>query len=261
MGSKAFESPLISHVRMRALFRALVEARVLGERASKGRGAVGGWPQNFEACWVATAIDLRPGDLTSVPRGWWLLEHVRALGIRATAQAATAAEVRYALRALETEKAAARKVAPLDRMLGAAGMAIGAKVRGSQEVVVGYMASDDLTTSEWKRLLGVAVEGELPLVIVATPGKVDVSDIVKRMGAKTVPVIPVDAGDVVAIYRVAQETLVRARADGGVAIVECVDCGVDPVELMGSQLIKKKICTEKWVAGVEVQFRAALAKA
>jgi hypothetical protein len=261
MGSKAFESPLISNVRMRALYRALVETRVLGERASKGRGAIGGWPRNLEACWVATAIDLKPGDLTSLARGWWLLEHVRALGERATAQAATTSEVRYAVRALVTEKAAPSKVAPLDRLLGAVGMALAAKSRDEHEVAVGYLANDDLTPAEWKRLLSVAAEGELPLILVATPGKTDVSDFVKRTGLKSVPVIPVDAGDMVAIYRVMQETLVRARADGGVAVIECVDCGADPVKLMASQLVKKQICTEKWISGVEVQSRAASARA
>ena len=74
MGSKAFESPLISHARMRGLYRALVESRVLGRK--------GGWPKHFEACWVATALDLRDGDLTSDAQAAWLTNYVRALGAR-----------------------------------------------------------------------------------------------------------------------------------------------------------------------------------
>ena len=66
--------------------------------------------------------------------------------------------------------------------------------------------------------------------------------------------IPVDAGDVVAIYRVAQETIVRARAGGGAAVIEGVACGTDAVKLMGAQLVRKRICTEAWVQGVETHL-------
>jgi hypothetical protein len=245
---------------MRALYRGLLETRVLSEYASKPRGAIGGCPLNFEACWAATAIDLKPGDLTSMPRAGWLVDYVRRVGARKTAGASTAPDVRRTLKILAAEKSRAAGPETLDRLLCAVGMAQALKAAGAQGVAMAYAAADDLTTAEWKRLLTVAMQGELPLVIVATPGPRDVSDIVQRMGATaSVPVIPVDAGDAVAIYRVTQETLVRARADGGVAVIECVDCGVDPVALMGSQLVKKKICTEKWVAGVELGFRKKLA--
>jgi hypothetical protein len=242
MGSKAFESPLIPHARMRALYRGLVEARAL----------TGGKLRKFEACWVAPAIDLKPGDLVSTQANAGLLDYIRALGGREAARAASRSDI------AKIDKTPASRLPPIDRLLCAVGMAM---ATAKPSVVVAFTAADDLTPAEWKRLLTAAVPGELPLVIVATPGGSDLSDIVKRMGAKTIPVIPVDAGDVVAIYRVMQETLVRARADGGVVVVECIDCKVDPVKLMGAQLVKKKICTEKWVAGVESSFRKLLQKA
>ena len=242
MGSKAFESPLISHARMRALYRALVESRALGGRRSP-------WTKNFEACWVATAIDLKGGDFTSAAGGGWLLDYVRRVGARDTAKAGSSIEVRRGLKDAAAEKTTG--ISAIDRMLCAVGMAIAAKA--TLGVVMAYVGVDELTPAEWKRLLTVANEGDLPLIITALPGKTDVSAIAKRVGP--MPVIPVDAGDVVALYRVAQETIVRARADGGVAVIECVACGVDPVKLMGAQLVKKKICTAKWVAGVEPAFR------
>ena len=78
MGSKAFESPLIGHARMRALYRALVEARGLG----RGRAAGLAWPRGFEACLAGTAIDLKDGDLVSAGAGTWLIDHVRRVGAR-----------------------------------------------------------------------------------------------------------------------------------------------------------------------------------
>jgi len=256
MGSKAFESPLISHVRMRAMYRALVETRLLAQRAGRGSGMAKG----MEACWVGTAIDLRDGDLVSVAGGAWLPEYVRAVGTRDNARAASRAEAAAAMRAFA--EGAVSKASGLERMLVACGMARAVKAAGHAAAVAAYVGAGELSAAEWKRALTVAMEGELPLMIVATPAKgaVEVSDVVRRMGVKTIPVIPVDAGDAVAIYRVTQETLVRARADGGVAVIECVDCRTDPVQLLAAQLVKKKICTERWVSGVEPAFRATLAK-
>ena len=260
MGSKAFESPLISHARMRAMFRALVETRLLSERAAKTRNAVHLLPRRFEACWVGPIIDLKPGDLTSLPRATWLADHIRAVGARPTANAASLPEARKALKAFAAEKATQPIIAPIDRMLCSVGMAQALKSVAAQTVVTTYVGSADLTAAEWKHFLSVAALGELPLIVVATPAAkpVDVSAVVKRMGTNTIPVVPVDAADAIALYRVAQETLVRARADGGVAIIECIDCGSDPITILGTQLIQKKICTERWVAAVEPAFQATL---
>ena len=262
MGSKAFESPLISHARMRAMFRALVETRLLSERAAKTRNAIHLLPRGLEACWVGPVIDLKPGDLTSLPRATWLADHIRAVGSRETASAASLSEVRKALKAFAAERSIRLTRPPLDRMLLSAGMAIALKSAAPKAVVTTYVGAADLGRAEWAHFLSAAAEGDLPLIVVATPGPkpVDISDVVKRMGVNTIPVVPVDAADAVALYRVAQETLVRARADGGIAIIECIDCGSDPIAILGAQLIKKKICTERWVAAVEPAFRTTLTK-
>jgi len=262
MGSKAFESPLISHARMRAMFRALVETRLLSARAAKTRSAVHLIPYGLEGCWVGPLIDLKPGDLTSLPRATWLADHIRSIGARETANSASLGEVRQALKSFTAEKSTRTNLAPIDRLLCSAGMAMALKPSAEKSVAVAYAGAADLTPSEWKHLLTVASEGALPLIAVITPDAkpVDISSIVKRMGVNTIPVIPVDAADAVALYRVAQETLVRARADGGIAVIECIDCGADPIAILGAQLVRKKICTARWVANVEPAFRATLAK-
>ncbi len=258
MGSKAFENPLIPHARMRQLYRALVEARVLGEGSTRRKSVAGSWPRNLEACWVATAIDLKPGDLTSVDGSRWLLDHVRSLGQRA-GQAASRGEM---TRALEAKGSAAPRALPgLDRALCAAGMAQALKVSNAG-IAVCHLTAGELSAADWKRLLAVAGQGDLPLIVVIVPASgaqaaVDVPAIAKKLSVN-VPVIPVDAGDVVALYRVAQETAVRARSDGGLAVIEGIACGTDPVALLGRQLIQKKICTERWVSAVEPGVRRVL---
>ncbi len=247
MGSKAFESPLISHARMRGLYRALVETRALGKG---GRG----WPEGMEASWVGTALDLKEGDLTNDGPAGWLTDYVRAVGGRRDARAATRTEVKKTRKSAAAADSAKFVGSAADRMLCAVGQAMALKAAG-QGVVVAYVGLDEMKSADWKRVMAAGA-GELPLIVVATPdgGK-------GRLDGLQVPVIPVDAGDVVAIYRVAQESIGRARADGRAAVIECVACEVDPVKLMGAQLVKKKICTERWVRGVEASFHRLAASA
>ena len=83
MKPKPFENPLIpSRPHARPLPRpGRNRGFVLGER--------GGLRENLEACWVATAIDLGENDLTSDSDAGWLTSHIRALGQRKEARAAT----------------------------------------------------------------------------------------------------------------------------------------------------------------------------
>jgi len=252
MGSKAFESPLISHARMRAMYRALVETRVLSERASRAAK----FAKGLEACRVATAIDLKPGDLTSEDGGTALIQHVLRVGAREAARAATSADIKKTLRELAVEKTAtAFAGTAVERLLCAAGQAIALKALGGKGVVVAYASQDELKAAEWKRLFTIAA-AELPLILVSMPPRGSLKvDLEKAARGTTIPVIPVDAGDVVALYRVAQESFGRARAGGGAAVIECVAMGVDPVSSMRSQLVKKGICTEAWAGGVDAGFR------
>ena len=263
MGSKAFESPLISHARMRAMYRALVETRALSERA--GRGPAGKLARGLEACWAGTAIDLKSGDLTNQNAGSALIEHVLRVGRRSGANAATAADVKKTMRAIAEERTSvAGTVTEPERLLCAVGQSMALQASGAKNVVVAYVEKGALKPADWKRIFAVA-KPDLPLIVVCLPqgqrSAVDLDKAAKTAAANknSVPVIPVDAGDVVALYRVTQESIGRARAEGGVALIECVAMGVDPVELMGTQLVKKRICTEAGLAGVASSFRRLLA--
>lgn len=257
MGSKAFESPLIRHVRMRALYRALVEMRGLA-RERKDRAFRG-----VEACWVGTAIDLKAGDLTNVAgtaHEASMLEHVRGVGGRTSAEPIKGLELRRTLRRLDSAKTEAFPGNAAERMLCAVGEAMALQAAGTQGLVVAYVGRGSLSAAEWRRLLALMSQEGLPLIVMTLPEDTSAGDLeviahkAARKPQHAVPVIPVDAGDVVAIYRVAQETMIRARTGGGAAVIEGLACGTDAVKLMGSQLVRKGICTAAWVAGVETHL-------
>ena len=84
----------------------------------------------------------------------------------------------------------------------------------------------------------------------------------RGVSAKTarwgVPGIPVDAGDAVALYRAAQESLGRTRGGDGPVLLECVEfrvkgksgsLPVDPLIQMKKFLLGRKVCTAAWLKG------------
>jgi TPP-dependent pyruvate/acetoin dehydrogenase alpha subunit len=261
MGSKAYESPLISHTRMRAMYRALVEVRGLADRA-KTRSMRG-----IEACWVGTAIDLKEGDLTSDSGGAHeslLLEHVRSAGQRESASALKASELKRALPRLKEPMQEQFPGSSCERVLCAIGAGMALKAAGAHGVAIAYVGLSELTPAEWKRVLTLMGQAGLPLVLMVLPSnkRVDLETLATKVSVSSgtpVPVIPVDAGDAVAIYRVAQETIVRARAGGGAAVILGVECGTNGVKLLGSQLVGKGICTERWVNAAENKLQSLLA--
>jgi TPP-dependent pyruvate/acetoin dehydrogenase alpha subunit len=98
-------------------------------------------------------------------------------------------------------------------------------------------------------------------------GVVELSGKTTRWG---VPGIPVDAGDAVALYRVAQESLGRTRGGDGPVLIECVDyraegkaktATADPLVSMKEFLLTRKVGTETWLksAGDRVQRGIAAA--
>ena len=276
MGSKAFESPLISHERMRAMYRALVETRALvgKRRALKGN----------EACWTGAAIDLREGDLVidrGAPGEALLLDHVRAVGAREGAAAPAAAELHRIAKHLAAAKADRFPGSAVERLLCAAGAAMALKAATSESntdaeastVALAFAGAGELSAAEWCRVLAIAGQAGLPLVLVVVPESAsrdtaaeaapDLEKIARKAAPSldaALPVIPVDASDTVALYRVAQETVLRARAGDGASVIEAVGCGTDAVELLGRQLVRKQICTERWVAAVRTQVEQRLAR-
>jgi TPP-dependent pyruvate/acetoin dehydrogenase alpha subunit len=80
----------------------------------------------------------------------------------------------------------------------------------------------------------------------------------------------VDAGDAVALYRVAQESLGRTRGGDGPVLIECIEfrmrgkgggSPVDPVAQMKKHLIGRKVCTKVWLEGAGEGLRRRIAAA
>ncbi len=148
-----------------------------------------------------------------------------------------------------------------ERLRLAMGAALSFKTLGQANVVVAYVRHGEVGKGVWRKMLGLAGALELPVIFVILPVvKGEKTDGTANLSARTaqwgVPGIPVDAGDAVALYRVAQESLGRTRGGDGPVLIECVAYGadgergsapVDPLVQMKQFLLGRKVCTEAWL--------------
>ena len=147
----------------------------------------------------------------------------------------------------------------------ATGTALGNKMAGNNKVAVAFLEGGAATLAECRDALAVASANKLPVLFVI---QADSNRKLDRMLAELeemVPVITVDAHDVVAVYRVGQETIARAR-EGGPALIVCVPYSRDNVPgaavvNMERYLTGKKLFRNRWkdqaIAEFKEEMRAA----
>ena len=71
-----------------------------------------------------------------------------------------------------------------------------------------------------------------------------------------VPGITVDGNDVVAVYRVAEESVRRAREGHGPTLIDCkIDPARDPLAFMEDYLKKRDMWSDKWHAKVVQELK------
>ena len=211
------ENPLVPNAVLLRLYELM---RTM--RAARGRTAR--TPRGEEAVRASALLSLEPGDLIS--------------------DTGPGLEVHGGPRRLATVGVGA------DRLLAALGAANALRVQGARRLVLAYVAVDELSATAWRRVLGLAGGAELPVIFVVLPGSE-----AKRQGRLSdraqgwgVPGMPVDAADAVALYRVVQESVLRARGGDGPALLECVrwrpagqETRVDAIEAMRRLLILRGV--------------------
>jgi TPP-dependent pyruvate/acetoin dehydrogenase alpha subunit len=261
------ENPLIPNARLREIYRAMMQARVLGKALPKAKR---GKTRGLEAALVSAAAALGPCDLVSDAlaggvvdflRGTALSEVLRrgkaarpgksGTGVRGGAECGAAGRLPGAADTAERiwmalGAAAALKAGAQAKGEATAEGAADANTGRQAGVAVVYALAGELTAELWKKALRFAAEQELPVVFVALAAArgVKAGGVSALAQGCGVPAIAVDADDAVAIYRVAQESIGHARMGGGAALMECV-----PFALEGAA--GKVRVTEDAIAGLE----------
>jgi 2-oxoisovalerate dehydrogenase E1 component alpha subunit len=223
----------------------MLQCRILDKRVrelSKSSGKTA-QPSVREATAVGAAIDLRREDwlapsqndllgklLKGVPLASIFSElHQHESGKGTGTTAATATESRQDHSPFHLIPSAANPAAQLNLASGVA-LALQAKKTGS--IVMVFCGDTSDSSQRWQEALTFAGKHCLPLVVVvhsegsakatsAKKGKTFLS-LLSEGHACELPVIPVDAEDVVAIYRVAFESIHKARHGGGPTVIQAI---------------------------------------
>lgn len=278
------ENPLVPNEKLRQMYRAMAEARVLAEYIQKPQRRVKGrrrleLTRGQEACRVSTAIDLGPGDLVSDTQATVGMDLLA--GVKIDSLLKRAAEFRSGKKAPGARRGGfSGRMLPWiddaeDQLRMAMGAALSFKTLQRANVVVAYVRHGEIGRAVWRRMLGLASQLELQIIFVVLPAaKGEKIRGATSLSAKSagwgVPGIPVDAGDAVALYRVAQESLGRTRGGDGPVLIECLELQmrgkngslpVDPLVQMKKFLLGRKLCTRAWLNSAGDLLRRRIAAA
>ena len=120
----------------------------------------------------------------------------------------------------------------------AAGIAMGARMRGRDLVAMAWIGDGATSTGAFHEGLNFAAVQKIPLVVVAEDNKyaystpiskqMAIDRIDQRAAAYGIPHEMVDGNDVLAVYDVARRMVDRARAGGGASLI-----GIDTMRMQG----------------------------
>lgn len=278
------ENPLVPNVKLRQIYTAMVETRLLDEHIAKLQRKAKARHRLYltsgqEAARVTMAVGLKSGDLISDVQMnatmdflsgvklHMLLRHIAAVVSGTKDRTTIVAKGAAAPRQLPWIDNADN---PVDRLKGAIGAALALKMAGQANVVVAYVEQAEIGKKDWKQILSLAARLNLPIIFVVL-SVVDArnaeANICAKAHAAGVPGIPVDANDAVALYRVAQESLGRSRGGDGPVLIECVSLDAagqraketdDSIVRMKEFLIGRKVCDEAWANHAGDAFRKSM---
>jgi len=289
---------------LRTLYSVMLKTRLLEEQvlALLRAGRIPGVPVPIlggEATEVGACIGLQPDDSLATPRPKLATQVVRDTPLKRIFAQLFNFEKKYLAAHSDSEAPALRVVPQTATIEGqfniAAGVALAYRRQERPDVVI-TMADDGLAAlGFWHEAASIAASQRLPIVFVvensaqAHPDAANVfrstEDLRDRAEAYGFPGITVDGNDVVAVWRVTQESIHRARSGAGPTLIECrtwrwhaeadQDSAArgatpkllkarkehDPLHHMEHYMKKRSLWKQAWKDNLVAEYRAALVEA
>jgi len=142
----------------------------------------------------------------------------------------------------------------------AAGMAFACKQLGKSLITL-CVARADHDPDSWRDAVSFCSRRKIPIVfVIAQHSDPEQSNLNLRTQAqKYLPAITVDGNDVVAVYRVAEESTRRARQEWGPSFIECkLQTGKDPLAFMEGYLRQRNLWSDAWREELERDLRRGI---
>ncbi len=258
--------------RLRRLYATMLRCRMVSERCSSVFGAGAAAAPGYEAVEVGACIHLREEDLVS-PTSSLINGNI--------SKGATVADLFAMLKtsassATENRDNAgsfsALKLSPQEQIQASTMVALSHKLSRKPIVnmaIVGSTAnkseqasSEHASANFWESSVQFAGSRKLGIVYLICTAADSNPDLRGRALTFQVPGITVDGNDVVAVYRVAEESVRRAREGHGPTLIDCkIDPARDPLAFMEDYLKKRDMWSEKWHVKVVQELKKEIEKA
>jgi TPP-dependent pyruvate/acetoin dehydrogenase alpha subunit len=266
--------------KLRELYSTMLQCRMLVERrlallASSNKAPRDEPDARREAVLVGAATHALPGDSIAVAHSSSLVRHIRRTPL-ASAVVHLLAEGAERTDAAESSSAGEKGHGSPAQLSMIQGMTLAHKAAGSSTLVLVFPGEDPAALAFHYDALALAARHRLPLVCLVETGP-SFEWTAERQNAQSgsashFPEIAVDGCDVVAVFRVAQEAVRRARSGHGPSLIHCVmpesfksrqprpaaEPNCDPLELMKTYLRRKGLWSDEWQQKVRDDFSSEL---
>ena len=247
---------LISDNKLQQLYSMMLRCRILDSHARNLNGGQS-W-KGKEAAVVGAAIDLKPEDAIVFPSNATVAGFLKGVPLKSIFQSHE-----HSLKGAEkTRKAIA---GPDAQAALATGIAYASSARNKGRITLAFLLKNPEGSEAGREALRFAGQHRVPIIYVYSGNQVDPT----QAYAYGLPVIPVDGSDVVAVYRVAYECMIRARERGGASVIACSigptngssAKGQDPLRNMEKYLSAKGLFAEERKQSTIRAFEEAIGKA
>jgi TPP-dependent pyruvate/acetoin dehydrogenase alpha subunit len=269
---------LIDDAKLKQLYATMVQCRLLTEHGRRLRRSKSLFDasQGQEAIAVGCAIDLRPQDTIAVASHDSIVSLVKGVALSDVV-------ARMYGRPSTADWTAQNIIGPSSRtapgqseLYAAAGkVALASKREENGNVVVAFSSAAATASKSWRQALKIAARRSLPIIFVVennpwagAQSKNGSGNLSLKTQTDGLTRITVDGNDVVAVYRVAYESLERVRRGGGAVLIEAkpyrqhgqvlLNGDRDPLTHMEQYLTAKKLFTARWKNGIAREFSREL---
>jgi acetoin:2,6-dichlorophenolindophenol oxidoreductase subunit alpha len=270
---------LIDDAKLKQLYATMLQCRLLTEHGLRRSKTLFHASLGQEAIAAGCAIDLRPQDTVAVASHDSIVSLAKGVALRDVVARMYGRPSTAGWSAQNIIGAASRTASGQGELYTAAGnVALASKREDNGNVVVVFSSAAATASESWRQAFKIAARRGLPIIFVVennpwggTQTKNGTGKLTLKAQTDGLTSITVDGNDVVAVYRVAYESLERVRRGGGAVLIEAkpyrqhgqvlLNTERDPLAHMERYLTAKKLFTTRWKNGIAQQFSRELGAA